>query len=377
MKRLLILGAGEMQIPVILKAKNMGLYVMVADMDSEAPGMKYADEAFIISTLDKERILQLATEQNINGILTTSDAPVNVVSYVSEVLGLPSMSTETADICTNKYKQRQRFKETGVNTPYFKLCTENSDLNDVNQFPCIVKPVDSSASRGVTKASCFEELTKAFEFAKENSRTGQIIVEGFIEGREFSVETLTQGGITTVITVTEKITIGETEGYFVENTHIQPARISEEEYKLIADEVIKAARAIGLDNCPSHTEIKMNGKGVCIIEMACRLGGDYITSDLVPLSTGVDMLQHLIRLSLGEEIRIDKPLAMCSAVQFLTPANYDKCVNFIDNRHGDTIRYDVKPFSDKTIKSSLDRLGYIIIQTHSMNALEEILKQLN
>ena len=96
-KRLLILGAGEMQVPVIRKANDMGLHTIVADMDANAPGMGYASEPVLVSTMDKEGVLECAKRHSVDGILTTSDAPVTVVSYVGEQLGLPSMSTEAAE----------------------------------------------------------------------------------------------------------------------------------------------------------------------------------------------------------------------------------------------------------------------------------------
>ena len=110
------------------------------------------------------------------------------------------------------------------------------------------------------------------------SRHHQVLIEDFIVGREFSVETFTQNNETSIVAITEKMVIGEKQGYFVEDTHIEPARISEQEYKLIADTVLNAIKLIGLDNCPSHTEVKLNDTGAYIIEIACRLGGDYITS---------------------------------------------------------------------------------------------------
>ena len=113
-RKILILGAGEMQIPVIEKAKSMGLYTIVADMSADAPGMKIADAPVVISTMDKEGILACCKDNKVAGILTTSDAPVNVISYVGETLGLPSMSMEVANICTNKYLQRAKFAENGI-----------------------------------------------------------------------------------------------------------------------------------------------------------------------------------------------------------------------------------------------------------------------
>lgn len=376
MKKLLILGAGQMQVPIIALAKQLGHYTIVADYDPKAPGFVYADVKSTISTIDKEAVLELAKEEQVEGILTTSDYPVRVVAYVSEKLGLPAMSQKVAEVCTDKYQQRLLFKENGINTPFFLQCDTSSDLNSLKDFPYIVKPVDSSASRGVERVNTEEQLREAVETACGLSRSGKAIVESFIGGKEFSVETLTQNGVTHIIQITEKLTRGENLGYFVEDTHIEPARISEIEAEAIRNEVLKAARAVGVDNCPTHTEIKLwNGKPF-IIEMACRLGGDYITSDLVPLSTGISMMENLIRLSLGETIDVEPKFQKWSCVQFLNEENYYRCKEFIEKNKDLISRYEVGEYKDVVIKSSLDRLGYIIFQTETREGLEKTLSSI-
>ncbi|MBQ7843249.1 MAG: hypothetical protein IJ340_07555, partial [Odoribacter sp.] len=172
MKRLLILGAGVMQLPIIQKARQLGLYTIVADYDPEAVGFKDADKRAIISSTDCDGILKLAREENIDGILTTSDAPVNVVAFVGQRMGLSVMSAEVARVCTNKYLQRELFSKKDIHTPFFRLCDHTTDLNDLNDFPYIVKPVDSSASRGVQKVNNRQMLEEAFEKAFEYSREG-------------------------------------------------------------------------------------------------------------------------------------------------------------------------------------------------------------
>ena len=229
-----------------------------------------------------------------------------------------------------------------------------------SSFPCIVKPIDSSASRGVSIAENPDDLRNAIDYAFDFSKSETVLVEQFIEGREFSVETITQNKETTIIAITEKHLIDN--GYFVENTHIEPANITASENELIKMEVMNAIASIGLDNAPSHTEVKLwNGK-VFIIEIACRLGGDYITSDLCPLSTGVDMLENLVRISLGEKVNVNHKKSRCAAVQFINNFNYERCKSYIEHNKDNIVRYEIQPYSDKTIKNSLDRLGYIIIE---------------
>ena len=373
-KSLLILGAGQIQVPVIKAAREAGYRTVVADYDPKAPGFEYAHVRSLTSTIDREAVLELAVREKVDGILTTSEYPVNVVAYVSEKLGLPSMRSDVAAICTNKNRQREIFAATGLNVPFFKLVGPQDGLEQFTAFPYVVKPVDSSASRGVTMVHNGAELENAVSLARDASRSGFVLVESVIGGQEFSVETLTQNGETHIITITEKMTRGT--NAFVEDTHIQPARISEADWKIISDEVLKGIRAIGLDNCPSHTEVKLwNGKA-WIIEMACRLGGDYITSDLVPLSTGVNMLSNLFALSFGENIDAAAKFQKCSCVQFLNEVNYDRCREFIASGDPHIVRSEVFPYSNSPIVDSGGRLGYIILQADCMAEIEEILKNI-
>lgn len=366
-----------MQVPVIQKINKRGDIAIAADMNVNAPGMQYADIILNISTDNTNAILEVAKKLNIDGILTTSDYPVNVVAAVGEELGLPSMSRHAANICTNKYLQRDILSKGNVNCPRYKLVFTEKEIETGIDFPFVIKPVDSSASRGVRRIDSFNDLHSGFSSAKAYSRDGYMIVEQYIEGKEYSVETLTQFGRTTIIAITEKATKGEEFGFFVEDTHRVPARLTKQEVNMIETEVLRALNVIGVDNCPTHTEVKLWDGKVYIIEIACRLGGDYITSDLVPLSTGVDMLENLIRISTGENINIDVNKDFYSAIQFLNQDNYNKCVEFIQCRDFRMVRYDVQVRHERKIMNSLDRMGYIILQASSRDELEEVLSSIN
>ena len=373
MKKILILGAGEMQIPVIQKVNEMGHESIALDYDEKAVGFAYAQKKYVVSSTDTEKVLEVAKKEKVDAILTTSDYPVNVVAKVCKILNLPAMSPEVANICTNKYLQRKLFSDNCINAPKFYLISDDKSIENYKDFPYIVKPVDSSASRGVKKVVDIEEMREAIKDAIEYSRSGQVLIEQFIGGKEFSVETLTQNDKTTIVNITEKLVIGEDNGYFVEDTHIEPARISKEDWALIEDQVRKALTCIKANNCPSHTEVKLwNGKAY-IIEMACRLGGDYITSDLVPLSTGIDMLANLVNLALGKPIDVERKMSKISMVQFLNHENYEHCQKFIEGNKDRISRYEVKPKHEHPIRSSLDRMGYIIMQLDNLYECDEVM----
>jgi carbamoyl-phosphate synthase large subunit len=376
MQRILILGAGEMQLPIIQKAIESSIYTIVVDMDAKAPGLLIANKTALISTIDYDKILLLAKEEHIDGILTTSDFPVNIVAKVAQELSLPAMSVNVAKICTDKYLQRSLLKEHKIKTPIFKLIEAISELEGVDYFPLVIKPVDSSASRGVKKVANFEELQFQYLKSKEYSKKGKVIVEEFLEGREFSVEAITQKGITNIIAITEKLTNKSDNGYFVEDCHIIPARITKEEYQTISNEVLNAIQAIEIDNSPTHTEVILNKTGAYIVEIACRLGGDYITSDLVPLATGVSMLQNLLNLSLGKEVAVTSKYNKVAAVQFLNQNNYKNCVALVESGNKAIIRSEIKPYHTNEISSSFERMGYVILNTNSIEEMETLLSRL-
>ena len=376
MQKILILGAGEMQLPIIQKAINDCIYTIVVDMDPNAPGLLIANKTALISTIDYDNILTLAIKENIDGILTTSDFPVNIVARVAHELSLPAMSMNVAKICTDKYLQRSFLKHHKIKTPIFKLIEHISELKDVNFFPLVIKPVDSSASMGVKLVKSFDELELQYLKSKEYSKKGHVIVEEFLDGREFSVETITQKGITTIIAITEKMTNKSDNGYFVEDCHIIPARISQEEHLIISEIVLKCIKILEIDNSPTHTEVILNKSAAYIVEIACRLGGDFITSHLVPLATGVNMLQNLLNLSLGKEVNIESNQKRVAAVQFLNQDNYKSCAAIQSSGNKAIVHSEIKPYHTGEVISSFDRMGYLILNTNSIEEMKKILQQL-
>lgn len=373
----MILGAGEMQVPIIKKSKGRGLYTIVADYDSKAPGFEFADLALQISTIDYDQVLQAAKDHNIDGILTTSDYPVNIVAAVSQELNLQSMSIEVANICTNKYLQRNFFKENNIPSPFYHLISKKGDLDTINSFPLIIKPVDSSASRGVKKVEDIVDLHSQYNITKEFSKSGEVLVEEFIEGKEYSVETFSQKGKHNIVAITEKRLVKGNDTCFVENTHILPASLNEKEEALIRSIVLDLLTKLRVDNCPCHVELKLNNKGAFIIEIACRLGGDFITSDLVPLATGIDMLGNLIEVSLGNEITLNKKKDSVASIQFINKGNYLDCKNFIKNDACYVSNSFIKEFHEREIENSFDRMGFIIFSADSHDEISKLLAKLN
>lgn len=372
MESVMILGAGPLQVPAIMKAKELGMHVYVCDYDPHAAGLPLADEAYLISTVDQEAILRKATELHPDYVLTsTSDAPVRTAAYVCEQLDLPCGISYKDSVCaTVKSAMRERLSEFNVPIPEFHICNNyESFINAVHSFKnvCIIKPSDSSASRGVTLISTDEspdDLKEQYDYCKAYSHKGEILVEEFMTGAEVSVECFVIDGITDIITITDKLTTKSP--YFVELGHSEPSSLPEDIKKRICEVTIKAIAAIGIKNGVSHAELKITPEGPKIVEIAARLGGDHITSKLVPLSTGVDMTGNSLLLALGRKTDLTRTRKCGSAIRFITAKsgvlrkmNIDENIAGIDGV--EEIEFYIKPGDTiNPLHSSNDRIGHVI-----------------
>ncbi|WP_297647013.1 ATP-grasp domain-containing protein [uncultured Treponema sp.] len=246
------------------------------------------------------------------------------------------------------------------------------------EFPVIVKPRDNSGSRGVRLCRTEEELQSCMDEALEYSHLDSVLVEEFIEGQEYSIESLHYNGRTEVIQFTEKKTAEFP--YNVELGHKQPANLTENQKKEIRSVISRIAEALKFDNCPSHTELKINDRGIFVIETSPRLGGDYITSTLVPLSTGINMENQLLNIALGESVDVNSGRkAKASAVCFFylpegTITRIDNKINEVRNWRN-VVSFDFKlkeGDSVNKITSSLNRYGQFIIQADSREELDRL-----
>ena len=272
---------------------------------------------------------------------------------------------------------KQRFIEGRVPCAQGRLI-HNADEAKELFFPVICKPRDNSGSRGVKLCRDEKELQECIDEALDNSKLDTVLVEEFIEGREFSIEALHYEGKSEVIQFTEKKT---TEfPYNVELGHKQPANLTDDERQQIRDIISRIAVCMHFENCPSHTELKINDRGMFVIETSPRLGGDYITSTLTPLSTGINLEDQLLHIALGEKVdtvtgRVDKASAVCF---FSLPEGK---VTAIDEQisevpswphvHSFGLKLKVGDRVNK-ITSSLNRYGQFIVIGNSRAEVDEL-----
>ena len=313
-KSVLIFGVGPLQKSIIGRAKLMGLYTVGIDPCEDATCRGDVDAFEVVGGQDYEGHCAVVEKYGIDAIVTAAtDKPLVMMARIAEKYGFPFYSVETAQWSTDKFQMKQRFIEGDVPCARGRLIHTADEAKDL-YFPVIVKPRDNSGSRGVKLCRTKEELEQSMAEALEYSKLDSVLVEEFIEGPEYSIEGLHYDGKSEVIQFTEKKT---TEfPYNVELGHIQPANISDENKQKIREIVAKIGKALKFENCPSHTELKINERGIFVIETSPRLGGDYITSTLTPLSTGINFEDQLLHIALGEKVntqtgRVEKASGVC------------------------------------------------------------------
>lgn len=370
MKKLLILGASILQLPAIKKAKEMGLYVAVADFNPNAIGIQYADEYYNASTIDENAICDVARRFNPDGIMTlATDMPMRAIAKATEMLGLPGISYDTAVKATDKYEMIKSFKENNVASPWFYNISNKDDLviyKDNISYPCIMKPTDNAGSRGVVLVNNRNELFEAYEYSHKQSRGGNVIIEEYLRGEEVSVEVIVVKGDVHILAITDKLTTGSP--YFVEMGHNQPSKHPIHIQNAIKALAIQAVKSIGIHSGPAHVEMMVTERGPIMIELGARMGGDCITTHLVPLSTGIDMIKATIDLSLGRVPDITSQIKKASAIRFIkgTVGIVDAIDGIVDAKCADGV-IDVAMTvsvgdSIEDIHNSTDRIGYVITQ---------------
>lgn len=302
-KKLAIIGAALFQEPAILKAKELGLETHVFAWEAGDPGEKMADFFYPISIREKEEILAKCQEIGIDGIISiASDLAMVTVNYVAEKMGLTGNSIEATLISTNKHEMREAFAKGGDPSPKSIVADADTDLDAIDiALPLIVKPTDRSGSRGVIKVEKKEDLKAAIDFAINESFEKKAVVEEFATGDEYSVEYISCRGRHYLLAVTEKTTSGEP--WFIEMSHIEPAPITDERRENIRRVCDHALDTLMLYDGAGHIELKVDkDENIKIIEIGGRMGGGFIGSDLVELSTGYDYVGNVIKIAMGEEI---------------------------------------------------------------------------
>jgi biotin carboxylase len=315
-RRLLVLGAGPAQLGLLAAAREQGLFVIALDRDPTAPGFRYADRRAIISTEDEHGIERLAAAERVEGIIAPGiDWPVGIAARVAERMGLPHpIDSAVANRAVSKQKQRELLAEAGVPQPSWHIVSEAQDGLPV---PSVVKAPDRQGQKGLTLVRSEDGLPPAIARAIEESRSGVAIVEEVVDGPEVTVNAFSLRAEFHPLTVTDRLT-AEPPAFGVALAHVWASEAGAQ----AAGVAEAAVRALGIENGPSYTQLRIGPDGPQVIEVAARLGGGH-DAELAKLALGVDLNGLSLHAALGEPIWSAalraEPQVGGAVVRFLVP----------------------------------------------------------
>jgi biotin carboxylase len=308
-RAILILGAGIMQLPAIRAAKRLGLVALVADGNPEAVGRLEADDFQHVDLRDKKAMRTMARakseEYRLDGVFTAGTDFSTTVAFVAESLGLPGNPYEVALNATDKSRMRRVLGAAGVPIPRFttmeRVDIERDDFSGRVEkvgLPVVVKPVDNMGARGVVRA---DTVAQAHEFALKSlpfSGSGRVLIEGFIDGPEFSLDALVvDGSVLRTGFADRNICFPP---FFVEMGHTIPSNLDSDTQEEIWRVFEQGVQALGLRYGAAKGDMKLSPDGPVVGEIAARLSGGFMSGWTFPLSCGVPLTERALRIALGE-----------------------------------------------------------------------------
>jgi len=303
-KKLMVLGGSAFQIPLIQKAKEMGLYVITCDYLPGNPGHVLSDEYHNVSTTDPEAVLAIAQQCGIDAITTfCSDPAVPAVAFVAEAMSLPGPSLKSVEQLTEKDKFRQAMKDAELNTPEVYVLDSAVVPETINcEKRYIVKPVDSSGSKGITRsAGTKEALLAAIEYALTFSRAGRCVIESFIDGPQVHGDAFISNGKVVYHYLGDHYFYTDTNSFIPISTR-WPASISLEAIDSVISQVEKIVSHVSYLDGPINIEARIDSTGEAyIIEVGPRNGGNFVPIIQQRLS-GFDFTEAVIAISLGNKV---------------------------------------------------------------------------
>ena len=309
-KTLLILGAGKEQVPAIDAARAKGIRTVVLDFNPKADGRALADEFHLVSTRDRDAILGFVRSypSRIDGVMTIASDIPHMVSAAAEALGARHIPLSVAETCVHKLRMKEKLGGAGVNVPAFAGVTSLDELKafiDRVGFPIVIKPVDNSGARGVQRLTSGMDIAAAFDYARGFAYSGEMIAEKFISGPQISTEGLFHEGrfYCTGFADRNYTRLDDSVSVMVEDGGDIPTVLRQADKKAVEAEFEKAARALGIDWGPAKGDMIFGDDGKpYVVEIAARLSGGNFCYDKVPWSTGVDIVDILIDMAVGNDV---------------------------------------------------------------------------
>lgn len=381
MKKIIILGAGTYQVPLIKQAKKMGIYTIVVSIKGNYPGFKLADKVYYENTTDYEAILKIAEDEKIDGIVTAgTDVAVITIGKVCDKLNLCGLSEKAATIASNKLLMKTEYEKYGVRTARFRKVGFNIDeiikaTKELN-YPLIFKAVDTSGSRGIIKVEAPEDINSAVEIVKNATRLEYFIIEEFITGIEYGAQAF-------VLDNKLQFCLPHGDYVFKGNTgvpigHFAPYQLSDQIVEDTKLQLTNAIKAMGLNNCAINADFILSDDKVYVLELGGRSGATCL-AELVSIYYDYNYYEKLILASLGEFPTFESDKSIPNASHLIMSDKTGELVSISNNNSPNEniaeiqIDYNV---GDKVKKFNVgpDRIGHIITKG---NTLEEAVNTLD
>ena len=310
MKTLLILGAGKEQVAAITAARAKGIRTLVLDFNPKADGRALADEFHLVSTRDRDAILNFVKGHagKIDGVMTIASDIPHMVSLAAEALGARHIPLSVAEICVHKLHMKEKLASAGVSVPAFARIATLNELQafiDRVGFPVVIKPVDNSGARGVQRLTGEMDIAAAFDYARGFAYSGEVIAEKFISGLQISTEGLFHDGMFHCTGFADRnyTRLDDAVPFMVEDGGDIPTVLNPADKKKVEVEFEKAARVLGIDWGPAKGDMIFGDDGKpYVVEIAARLSGGNFCYDKVPWSTGVDIVDILVDMAVGNPV---------------------------------------------------------------------------
>lgn len=381
MKKLMIMGAGIYQVPLIRKAREMGIYTIAVSIPGNYPGFAVADEVCHINTVDYEAVLKVAREKQIDGIVTAgTDVAVITIGKVCDELGLKGLSFEAARIASDKMLMKECYEAGGVRSARFRRVGLEEDPRQAVRelaYPLIFKAVDSSGSRGITRVNDPSGIPGAVEAVKATTRKDYYIVEEFLEGEEFGAQAFVYDGkLQFVLPHGDYVFMGDTG---VPVGHFAPYELSPQAAADVYDQTERAIRAMKLDNCAINADFIMKDGKTYVLEIGGRSGATCL-AELVSIYYGYDYYEKIIQAALGESPRFPQDQAVPNASRLLM-SDRDGVIRSIANHNGpDENIYEI--MFDYTVGDPVkkfhvgpNRIGHVITRGTTLQEATDALQR--
>ena len=309
-QKLLVIGAGIGQVPILEKAKRRGVHTTAVTLPGNQPGIALADDVFYCDIFDRDAIVKWALENKITAVTSDQNDLMNpTVAYVAEKLGLPGNRFDQVMAYCNKNTYVSNCDKIGNPAPRH-IAVSDADY-DGGGFECplpwIVKPADSQSSVGVQKIERMDQLKPALEAALSHSKSGSAIVEEFFTGREIVCEGFIEDGMFYLLAFADRKYFA-LKDLMIPSQTLFPSQVRAD----LLEKVLECERRMAAYIDPAfaivHSEYLVNEQTgqICVVESALRGGGVYISSHLVPFATGIDINEVLLKKALGEPIDVRK-----------------------------------------------------------------------